>query len=130
MISRGLKLFIKVLPDLVEGYHKKRNIASTEAAQRAGVNPISLQQGYKQLVLAGIIESRNGRDNPGYKIIRDPKEITLLEVLKALEVFPRMQCTHKNKNGSECLVCGIKNKAMSQIEAEYASISLSLVEIK
>ena len=108
----------------MQGYYEGRFINSKEAAKIAGISHNSLKQGYQQLLLAGIITSQARGDNPGYRIARDPKEITLLEVLKALEKFSRIRCPHQTTDGSECKVCATINRAIDNIEAEYSNITL------
>jgi Rrf2 family protein len=65
---------------------------SAAIADRVQAHPVFLRRIFSQLVRAGLVDAREGRDG-GYRLGRSPEEITLADVYRALNEaeFPALQ---------------------------------------
>ena len=77
---------------LAWGWHYGVWLNAPEIAERYRINVRALSPALLRLVQAGILYSRVGGPKPGYMLSRDPAEIPMLEVVRALEGTFRMDC--------------------------------------
>lgn len=85
MISTRGRYGIRVLVDLAEqGGEDRRFVALRDVAERQGISEKYLQHVVKLLVERGLLVGVSGKGG-GYRLARDPRECSVLEVLEAAE---------------------------------------------
>ena len=117
---------------LVQGYYDNRYISAPEIAEHYNMNVRALMPALHQLTKAGILRSRVGGTTPGFIFTKDPKDLTLFQIITALEgavhfecckeLVPGLKCDCKNNDG-----CGIFSSFHSILD--NASNQLSSITI-
>lgn len=87
---------------LVKGYYENRYTTAPEIAERYNMNVRALMPALRQMTKFGILRSRVGGNRPGFIFSKPPSEITILEVLIALEGNNEMQCCKELILGLNC----------------------------
>ncbi|MDO4913021.1 MAG: Rrf2 family transcriptional regulator [Bifidobacteriaceae bacterium] len=92
----------------------KENLSSQALAKSVGGNPSYIRKVIVLLKNAQLIDSSQGRS--GYKLLKEPKNITLLEIYYATQEIDKIRIfeLHKNSN-KECPVGKNIEKAMTPI---------------
>ena len=113
------------------GWHYGVWLNAPEIAERYRINVRALSPALLRLVQAGILYSRVGGPKPGYMLSRDPAEIPMLEVVRALEgtfrmaccrtVLPNVQCQCEADN---CRVCGVFRDILDELRSRLSGVSL------
>ena len=96
-------------------------------AEKAKIPPSYLAKVLQGLVKAGIVESRRGAKG-GFSLLRDPDEITLLDVVNAVEPIPRIKgCPLGLETHAEmlCPVHARIDQAMAEVEAVLSSATIA-----
>ncbi len=70
---------------LVEAYYSGYKIPSTDLASEYNMNTRALMPALRKLTQAGVLRSQTGGTDPGFIFTRDPKTISLYEVITILE---------------------------------------------
>ncbi|BDM74365.1 Rrf2 family transcriptional regulator (plasmid) [Streptomyces nigrescens] len=98
-------------------------VTSEQAAESVNTNPVVIRRCLGGLRDAGLVEVRHGA-GAGWRLARDPGEITLLEVLQAVEDEPLFGL-HRNAPNPKCPVGAGIRPALRQAydEAEDAARS-------
>lgn len=117
---------------LAEKYGENSYISAPEIAKRYNINVRALMPALRQLTRSGILRSRVGGTEPGFILVKHPKEISLLEILRSLEgygdipcckeVMPGLRCDCRTKE--ECCVYKLFNDITNQMRVKLAHISL------
>jgi Rrf2 family protein len=100
-------------------------LPASRLAEFHGVPPAYLAKHLQQLSAAGIVESTTGRKG-GYRLARPPADVTILEIVEAVEGHERaFRCTEIRQRGPAAVarssyspVCGIA-RVMHQAEAAW-----------
>ena len=116
---------------LVWGWHNGIWLNAPEIAERYRINVRALSPALRRLVMAGVLRSQCGGTRPGFMLSRDPAEVTMLEVVRALEgnfrmdccrmVLPNVQCTCETDN---CRVCGVFRDILDELRDRLSRLSL------
>lgn len=96
-------------------------------AEKAKIPASYLAKVLQGLVKAGIVESRRGAKG-GFSLSRGPSEITLLDVVNAVEPIPRIKgCPLglKSHSGMLCPVHARIDEAMAQVESTLSSATIA-----
>lgn len=117
---------------LTRGYFENRYSAAPDIAEVLNINVRALMPALRQLTRAGILRSRVGGKEPGFIFARHPREITLFEVLTALEgdnevvcckeVNPELRCDCASKNG--CFIYTIFSDLTHQVKIKLTKINM------
>ena len=83
MISTRGRYALRILVDFAE-HRSEGYVTLKEAAERQEISEKYLESIAKELVKAGILEGLRGKDG-GYRLSRDPEQISVLEVLERME---------------------------------------------
>ena len=83
MISTRGRYALRILADLAER-QTEETVTLRELAQRQDISEKYLESIVKELVCAGILEGMRGKGG-GYRLLRAPEEISVLEVLERME---------------------------------------------
>lgn len=116
---------------LVWGWHNNVWLNAPEIAERYRMNVRALSPALRRLVLAGVLRSQCGGTRPGFMLARAPGEITMLEVVRALEGSFRMDCCRMVLPGvrctcdtDSCLVCGVFRDMLDGLRRKLSDVSL------
>lgn len=92
MILTVTRLGIMACRYLAKGYYENRYISAPEIAEHYNMNVRALMPALRQLTRMGILRSRVGGNTPGFIFAKDPKEITLYQILNVLEGDTHFEC--------------------------------------
>ncbi len=76
---------------MVESYINKNMISAPELAEKFNINKRALMPSLHRLTQAGYLRSQIGGSNPGFIFTRDPRQISVTEIIRALEGELRME---------------------------------------
>ncbi len=95
MFLMSTKMCIISCSAFIDGYYAGTKTTATSLAKRFGLNIRTLNPSLNKLIQAGILRSQVGGVDRGYIFTRDPKEITLCDIIEAIEGFSD---THKRRD--------------------------------
>ena len=131
MLSNPTRYGLIACRYLVWGWHNNVWLNAPEIAERYRINVRALSPALRQLVMAGILRSQCGGTRPGFMLSRAPEEVTMLEVVRALEgnfrmdccrtVLPCVQCSCTEDN---CRVCGVFRGILDELRDRLSRMSL------
>lgn len=105
-----------------------------EMEARFNINPRTLNPALRTLVHAGILNSRTGGNDRGYILARDPRTISVYDIVQLIQGEPKVECcmdatgctncqAGKCENG-RCMVFNKLNEVMAITRSEIGKISL------
>ena len=116
---------------LVWGWHNDTWLTAPDIAERYGMNVRALSPALQRLVMAGILRSRRGGTRPGFMLSRNPEEVTMHEVMRALEGEYRIDCCRSILPGircscetGSCRVCGLFRGMLDDLRQRLSGVSL------
>ena len=127
VLKQITKDFFKILPCLVVAYYdQKRRVSIKELQESAGLTGNQCKSTITLLLNAQILHSNVGGANRGYLFFKDPKEISVHEVIKVLQGIAYSQCNVKSltQTSEECLICKAINKGIAKMVEELQQITL------
>lgn len=132
MIRIATRLGIMACRYLVQGYYDNRYISAPEIAEHYNMNVRALMPSLRQLTRAGIFRSRVGGTTPGFIYAKDPKDLTLFQIIIALEGAAHFECCKELVPGLKCDCkdnggCGIFssfNAILSNASDELSTITI------
>jgi Rrf2 family transcriptional repressor of oqxAB len=104
----------------------KDGFSSKYLAGSVNTNAVFLRRVLAQLVRAGIIETREGRDG-GYRLLKVPEQLTLAEVYKVMEMEQALAPSPAEPNPACPIGLGIAS-AFQQLSTEVEHTILSVLE--
>lgn len=119
MVLIATRLGVIACRYLVEGYGEGRYISVPEIADKFSMNARALMPAMRQLVRVGLLRSRVGGNTPGFIFSKDPKDITLYQILVALEGETRFVCCEELIPG---LRCDCKDKTQCKFNSMFGGI--------
>lgn len=93
---------------LAESYAEGRYVAAPDIAEKYNMNVRALMPALRQLTKASILRSRVGGSEPGFIFAKNPKEVSVLEILLALEGDIEFTCTKDLIPGIQCDCSSVK----------------------
>ncbi|MFI3263397.1 MAG: Rrf2 family transcriptional regulator [Rikenellaceae bacterium] len=134
MLLTPTKLAIVVCTHLVPYYEQGRRLSVPDMEEQFKINPRTLNPALRILVHAGILNSRTGGSDRGYILARDPKDVSIYEIIQLIQGEPKVNClmneggcincnVGKSKNG-HCLVFNALNRVLEMTRTEIGKISL------
>ena len=117
---------------LVIGYKAGIRISAPDLAARYNMNTRALMPALRRLTQVGILRSQVGGRDPGFIFSKDPKEISLYDVIYALEGENEMNCCKEvisdiscdmNKC-CNCIIYGTIKTGLSLINNQLKDTSL------
>lgn len=131
MLSNPARYGLIACRYLVWGWHNGTWLTAPDIAERYNMNVRALSPAMQRLVLAGILRSRRGGTKPGFMLSRAPGEVTMLEVMRALEgnfhmdccrsVLPNVRCSCDTAG---CRVCGVFRGMLDDLRDRLSSLTL------
>ncbi len=118
--------------EFIKGYYAGQKTTATTLAQKFGLNIRTLNPSLNKLTHAGILRSQVGSVDRGYIFSRDPKEISIYEIVNATEGFDYMKnckqmlagvsCAHKECD--DCILYKASSSIVDFSREEYKKISV------
>lgn len=131
MLSNPTRYGLIACRYLVWGWHNNVWLNAPEIAEHYRINVRALSPALRRLVMAGILRSQCGGTRPGFMLSRKPSDVTMLEVVRALEgnfrmdccraVLPNVQCSCTVDN---CRVCGVFRGILDELRDRLSRMSL------
>ncbi|MFR9530646.1 MAG: Rrf2 family transcriptional regulator [Rikenellaceae bacterium] len=88
--------------ELINGYYAGHKVTATTLADKFGLNIRTLNPSLNKMKNKGILKSQVGGIDRGYIFARDPHEISVCEVIEAVEGFGYMPNYTDFINGAKC----------------------------
>lgn len=133
MIRIVTRLGIMACRYLVKGYYENRYIPAPEIAEHYNMNVRAVMPSLRQLTRIGILRSRTGGNTPGFIFAKDPKELTLHQLLVALEgdvhfecckeLMPELKCDCKG-NGN-CAIYTLFHEIIDNASDQFRTITIA-----
>lgn len=93
---------VRALLDLAQNSVEGRPVRLSDISQREGISHAYLEQLFNRLKKVEVVRGRKGPGG-GYVLARDPREIFMGEVIKAVEGQEKLfMCTEDYKDGDSC----------------------------
>ena len=123
MLLLSTRLMLIASSILVQGYKDKVKITAPYIAEKCNINARALMPALRRLTQVGILRSQTGGKEPGFIFIKNPSEVTLFEIINALEADQQMiSCKDlisdvncQIDNCENCSVYKIINKGVSRM---------------
>ena len=133
MLLLSTRLFLIASTHLVEGYSKKIKITAPYIAKRCNVNSRALMPALRRLTQVSILKSQIGGREPGFILAREPSDISMYEIITALEgEFKMSSCRDimdyvkcKIDNCNDCSIFQIMNKGIFKTINNLKNTTLS-----
>ena len=102
MFLRSTKLALIALHYLVERYHDGINVTAPEISKVYNMNPRALTVSLRRLTQVGILRSQVGGVQPGFRLSKDPKAISMYDIIISLEGITTMNECRDSIEGVHC----------------------------
>ena len=110
------------------GYLSETDTTSAQLASSVNTSPSFVRRVLAKLSRAGLVCTKMGKSG-STSLAKDPKEITLLEIYRAVEA-PKVFAIHDYPEKTSCAVsCGIKSAMNRVLDRTQDSMERSLAEI-
>ncbi len=125
------RLSIIACRHMVPFYYKGETVNIPEMAERYGFKARSLNLSFTKLTKAGILRSRVGgkHEDRGFFFAKDPKNITLYDIVIALEGEETFECCGNklNCNPIQCKDCSIHSELYKIIDYRKKLLSSTTI---
>lgn len=118
---------------LTDSYYKNKWTSAPEIADRYNINVRAVMPALRHLTRAGILKSQVGGREPGFMLVNDPKDVSLLDVLTALEgeysipccktIIRDLQCDCENSD--QCHIYSLASEIIDTLKQRLTAISLA-----
>lgn len=85
MIRRSTRLFLVACEHLTECFYEGKLVSATEMSEKYNMNHRALRPALIILTRSGVLQSQTGGREPGYRFTRDPRDISLYDIILNLE---------------------------------------------
>ncbi len=109
--------------ELIRGYYTGRKITATHLAEKFDLNIRTLNPSLNKMTHAGILKSQVGGVDRGYIFTRDPKNITVYDVVNAVEGFAYMKNCKNALQGATCSISDCSNCIMFSAAAKIVDFT-------
>lgn len=117
---------------LAENYTEGRYISAPDIAEKYNMNVRALMPALRQLTRVGILRSRVGGLEPGFIFSRNPEELSVLDIVLALEGDNEFLCCMDSINGikcnckgkEECVLFESFNKMIHQMKFQLSKMAI------
>ncbi len=130
MLLSSTRLCVISSVSLVQAYLEGRVMTARDLAAKHKFNPRSINPSLTRLVKAGILHSQVGGNSRGFVLAKDPKQITLFDIVYSLEGDRLMVPCSDMMNGIVCSIgscenCQLYNK-LNKLQAYSATVIRSI----
>lgn len=102
MLLKSTRVCIICCSEFIDSYYAGHKITATSLADKYNLNIRTLNPSLNKMKHKGILQSQVGGMDRGYIFARDPKEITVYEVIEAVQGFGYMANCKDFLNGAKC----------------------------
>ncbi len=99
------RIFFVAAHILTKNYELGVRISAKDLAAAIGVTNGAIMPALRFLTQAGLLRSKVGGIDPGFIYARNPREISVLEILEALEGKNEMSCYRDSLEGGIICMC-------------------------
>lgn len=132
MFLVSTRISLIVCRGLVKSFEKNKKISAPELATRYNLNVRILNTSLRNLVKAGILNSQVGGNEPGFIFSKNPRLISLYEIVTIFEGESKMMCCKDVISNikcdvddcANCLVYGGINQNLRDLSEKLKSISI------
>lgn len=106
---------------------RETTVSATQIAEKIEVSPSHLSKVLQELARQGLVRSIRGARG-GFSLAVDPRELTLLEIIRAVDPPPKQgHCLLGEQlcRGFECRLKDLREKVSLLVEEELSSLSLA-----
>ncbi|WP_112181795.1 Rrf2 family transcriptional regulator [Paraliobacillus zengyii] len=116
MINTRLSVAIHIM-SLIATYPR---ISSTEIATSVTTNPVVIRRISSELKKAALVTAQVGIS--GFSLTRDPKDITLLDIYKAVNIEKELFSIHEKPNPA----CPVGKKIQGTLDVTFKNVQLAM----
>jgi Rrf2 family iron-sulfur cluster assembly transcriptional regulator len=124
---------IRALVALVQDQGDTRPVSIRDLAEKELISTVYLEQIFNKLKKNGVVKSVRGPKG-GYMLARDPEEVTMLDVVKAVEPPDRGEkclCGEENcEKGSFCASRKVRDEVFSRTVEVLSGLDLKSLSIE
>lgn len=132
MFLTSTRISLIVCRGLVRSYKNNTKLTAPELAALYNLNIRILNTSLRTLVKAGVLNSQVGGSEPGFIFSRDPRSISLFEIVTVFEGESKMMCCKDVISNikcdvddcANCLVYGGINQNLRDLSEKLKSISI------
>lgn len=109
------------------GLDRETTVSATQIAEKIAVSPSHLSKVLQELARQGLVNSTRGARG-GFSLATDPQEVTLLEIIRAVDPPPKPNgCLLGEQicHGAHCKLKELREKVSQLVEAELSSTCLA-----
>ncbi len=88
--------------EFIKGYYAGQKITATSLSEKYNLNIRTLNPALNKMTRAGILKSQVGGIDRGYIFARDPKEISVYDVIDAIQGLEYMKCCTELVHEATC----------------------------
>ncbi len=103
MLLLSTRMCIISCAEFIKGYHAGQKITATLLAEKFNLNIRTLNPSLNKMTHAGILKSQVGGVDRGYIFTRNPKEISLYDVIAAVQDIGNMKNCKDAVHGAACV---------------------------
>ena len=132
MFHTSTRLALIVSRLLTEAYYDGYRIPSTDLTAEYNMNSRALMPALRKLTHAGILRSQTGGNEPGFIFARDPKTISLYEMITILEGKTMMMRCNEVVNDiccdvedcSNCIFYTLTIEGLQNLKAKFETVTV------
>lgn len=125
MISQTVEYALRAVVTLAHWHDRPRTAA--ELAEETQVSPMYLSKVMLNLVRAGVVQSQRGRGG-GFSLASDPSEITIWDVVQAVDPFQRIRTCPLKLSAHGTNLCPLHRRlddTMASVEEVFRTSRIS-----
>ncbi len=132
MFNTSTRLALIASRFLTEAYYNGYKIPSTDLTSEYNMNSRALMPALRKLTNAGILRSQTGGNEPGFIFARDPKTISLYEIITILEGKTMMMRCNELVNDiccdvedcDNCIFYTLTKEGLQNIKAKFENVTV------
>ncbi len=123
IFSRKTDYGILLIDTLRESFHSGEFMGISEIAEKNAMPRMFLEKLAQLLKANGIVESKKGKTG-GYRLIKDPKKLSLLDIIRIFENEENIQCVKSPRPNQYCPLSKFSpaNKRWGEIDKKINQI--------
>lgn len=121
MLLMSTRMCIICCSCFIDGYYAGQKTTATNLAEKFGLNIRTLNPSLNKLTHAGILRSQVGGVDRGYIFARDPKDITVYDIIDTVQGLDYMKNCKNSLKGAKCMLenceeCELYKTSMNVID--------------
>lgn len=130
MISISARIGLQALTVMVDWWELNERICNKHIAEKVGCSQKTLTPVLIKLVKADILSSATGGTVRGYRLMRDPREISIAEIMKVINGRVVFHCCKQlidincTRDKGECLIYNTINAKLIAFVQKFEEMTL------